>query len=204
MSPASLVLPHLLPHHPCLDFRTLCLLPLCPTKGPLPRYLHLLWRWLKPQCGAMKLSLKMENNVLGAFSPPQARSTSLPWRKHVQGILSSCQEVPQHLALWDLPPLLNHLLHSHMRMTPVFSVLGPPMFKWLEKNFNWARLIHPGWGPVFPFHPVQQISTSLMRILVAEEVACFLYAGSQAGIFHPVVDYFPISYTWLFSAFLFQ
>lgn len=57
VSPASLVLPHLLPYQPCLD-----LLPLCPTKAPPPRCLHPPWRPLK-QHWSMKLSLKTKNDI---------------------------------------------------------------------------------------------------------------------------------------------
>lgn len=144
MSPASLVLPHLLPHQPCLD-----LLPLCPIKAPLPRRLHPSWKRPKQQHWSMKLSLKIENDIfepLALFQPDQ--------HPHPGGGMSRCPVFPVK-RLQSLPFLLQSFA--------VFpygndSVLRLPMFKWLEKIFFSAEpdwFIHAGAQSFLFIPPIQ-------------------------------------------------
>lgn len=165
MSSASLVLPHLLPHHSCLGLRAPCLLslwpakahlpqclhlPLWPTKACLPQCLHLPWRQLEPQQWTMKLSLKSKNDIFepSAFLKPDQHSYS-------EGGMSKLfcppgQEVPKYLTSWDFASLAQSFAGLPYGDD---SVLGPSMFKWLEKkNFSWAWLTHLSWGPEFSLH----------------------------------------------------
>ncbi|XP_070486433.1 uncharacterized protein [Equus przewalskii] len=97
-SPASLVLPHLLLHCPCLDHRVPCRQPLWQTKVPPPRCLDLLWTPLKPQYGAIKLSLKIKNDPceLSALLKPDQHP--YPEGGISEVFSPSRQEFPKHLA----------------------------------------------------------------------------------------------------------
>ena len=67
-------------------------------------------------------------------------------------------------------------------------MIGKEKFKLSSVDSSWL-------GPRVSFHPVHPILISLVRISIAGEAACLLDVGSQASIYDPVVDYFPISYT---------
>ncbi|XP_019650166.1 uncharacterized protein LOC105235550 isoform X1 [Ailuropoda melanoleuca] len=127
-SPATLVLPHLLPHQPHLDLLPLCSTkaPLPSTKAPLPTCLHPPWRQLKQQHWSMKLSSKIKNDSfepLALLQPDQhlhpgegvSRCLLLP-AKRLQSIWlhESLPFLPQSFAVF---PYGND------------SVLGPPIFK---------------------------------------------------------------------------
>lgn len=150
MSPASLVLPHLLLHHSYLGLRAPCLLSLWPTKAPLPQCLHLPWRQLNPPQWTMKLSLKTKKDIFEPLALLKPDQHSYPEGAMSKLFCPPCQVVPKCLTSWDLASLAQSfagLPHGDD------SVLGPSMFKWLEKkNFSWTWLTHLGWGPEFSLH----------------------------------------------------
>ena len=140
----------------------------------------------------------------GVVSPPQARPTHWSWTRHVQGILPSSWEVPKHLAFWDLPSCSVICCVPYENDTSVLSQ-GPSNLQMIGKEKFQLSSVDSSWlGPRVSFHLVKPMLISLMRISTAGAAAGLLYVGSQATIYHPVIDYFPISYTWLFLVFLFQ
>ena len=122
----------------------------------------------------------------GVVSPPQARPTHWSWTRHVQGTLPSICCVP------------------YENDTSVLSQ-GPSNLQMIGKEKFQLSSVDSSWlGPRVSFHLVKPMLISLMRISTAGAAAGLLYVGSQATVYHPVIDYFPVSYTWLFLVFLFQ